>query len=122
VGYSRTLNPTSVNTSPAQTDWTTLQSQAMAGAIDLIANGTIQGQVHGLLYQPASNNYETDTTGLGPFTQAQLTAFVVAGDTLTLMGVPPGSGNRMALDMNLDGHKNGDQHRRLATRLISATH
>jgi YVTN family beta-propeller protein len=122
VGYSRTLNPTSVNTSPAQSDWTTLQSQAMAGTIDLIANGTIQGQVHGLLYQPASNNYATDTTGLGPFTQSQLTAFIVAGDTLTLMGVPPGSGNRMALDLNSDGVKNGDQHHRLATRIISATH
>jgi YVTN family beta-propeller protein len=122
VGYSRTLNTASVNTSPAQTDWATLQSQALAGTIDLIANGTIQGQVHGLLYQPASNNYATDTTGLGPFTQAQLTAFVVAGDTLTLMGVPPGSGNRMALDLNSDGVKNGDQHHRLATRIISATH
>jgi DNA-binding beta-propeller fold protein YncE len=122
TGYSRTLTSTSVNTSPAQTDWSTLQSQAMAGAIDLIANGTIQGQVHGLLFQPATNNYATDTTGLGPFTQAQLTAFIVAGDTLTMMGVPPGSGNRMALDMNSDGHKNGDLHRRLATKLISAAH
>ena len=109
-----------MNTPPAQSDWTTLQGQALAGTIDLIANGTIQGQLHGLLYQPASNNYVTDTTGLGPFTQAQLTAFVVAGDTLTLMGVPPGSGNRMALDMNSDGVKNGDQRHRLATKLISA--
>jgi hypothetical protein len=39
-----------------------------------------------------------------------------------MMGVPPGSGNRMALDMNSDGHKNGDLHRRLATKLISAAH
>jgi len=120
TGYSRTLNTASVNTPPAQSDWTTLQGQALAGTIDLIANGTIQGQLHGLLYQPASNNYVTDTTGLGPFTQAQLTAFVVAGDTLTLMGVPPGSGNRMALDMNSDGVKNGDQRHRLATKLITA--
>jgi len=109
VGYSRTLTSTSVATSPAESDWSTLQSRATAGDIDLIANGTIQGQVHGLLYLPASNNYESDTTGLGPFTQQQLTAFIQAGDTLTIMGVPPGSGVRLGIDRNLDGTLNGDE-------------
>jgi YVTN family beta-propeller protein len=116
TGYSRTLTATSVNTAPAQSDWTTLQSQAVGGNIDLIANGTISGAVHGLLYQPTSGTYETDTTGLGPFTQAQLTAFIVAGDTLTVMGVPPGSGSRMALDTDLDGIKNGDAPHKLTTK------
>jgi len=109
VGYSRTLTAVSVTTPPAQSDWSTLQAQATAGNIDLIANGTVQGKIHGLLYQPVPNNYETDTTGLGPFTQAQLTAFIQAGDTLTIMGAPPGSGIRMAIDRNLDGVKNGDE-------------
>jgi mono/diheme cytochrome c family protein len=109
VGYARTLTSASVTTAPAQSDWDTLQGQAVAGNIDLIAQGTLQGHIHGLLYQPASNNYETDTTGLGPFTQAQLTNFIKAGDTLTVMGVPPGSGERMALDRNLNGVKNGDE-------------
>jgi hypothetical protein len=80
----------------------------LAGNIDLIATGTVQGQIHGLLYLPAANTYQTDTTGLGPFTQAQLTTFIQNGDTLTLMGVPQGSGTRMALDGNLDGIWNGD--------------
>jgi DNA-binding beta-propeller fold protein YncE len=109
VGYSRTLTSTTVMTSPAQSDWNTLQSQAVAANIDLIAQGTIQGQIHGLLYLPATNNYETDMTGLGPFTQAQLTSFIQAGDTLTMMGVPPGSGVRMGIDRNLNGVKNGDE-------------
>jgi pentose-5-phosphate-3-epimerase len=61
-----------------------------------------------LLYQPASSNYETDTTGLGPYTQAQLTTFIQGGDVITIMGVPPGSGVRMGIDRNLDGVKNGD--------------
>ena len=108
TGYSRTLTNSTVNTSPAQTDWSTLQSQATAGNIDLIANGTIQGVVHGLLYLPSTGMYATDTTGLGPFTQAQLTTFIQNGDTLTIMGVPTGSGSRMAIDRNLDGVKNGD--------------
>jgi len=108
VGYSRTLTSANVTGSPAQSDWNTLQGQASASNIDLVANGTIQGQVHGLLYLPGTNNYQSDTTGLGPFTQAQLTAFIQGGDTLTIMGVPPGSGTRLGIDRNLDGVLNGD--------------
>jgi hypothetical protein len=58
VGYSRTLTSASVASSPAQSDWSTLQSQASVGNIDLIANGTIHGQVTGLLYLTATNNYQ----------------------------------------------------------------
>ena len=96
VGYSRTLTAATVGNSPSQNDWNILQSQASLGNIDLIVNGTVQDQVHGLLYVPANNNYQTGTTGLGPFTQAQLTTFIRNGDILTIMGVPPGSGQRMA--------------------------
>jgi len=116
VGYSRTLTSANVSSTPAQSDWTTLQSQASAGNIDLIANGTVQGQIHGLLYLPATNNYQSDTTGLGPFTQVQLTAFIQAGDTLTIMGVPPGSGTRLGIDRNLDGVLNGDAKPKAAAR------
>lgn len=41
-------------------------------------------------------------------TKAQLGSKVSDGDTLTLMGVPPGSGMRMALDRNEDGVLDGD--------------
>jgi YVTN family beta-propeller protein len=114
VGYSRTLNAANATGAPQQSDWTTLESRASKGDIDLIANGTIQGQIHGLLYLPATNNYETDTTGLGPFTRAQLQAFIVAEDTLTLMGVPPGSGLRMGIERRLNGVLNGDAANKLA--------
>jgi len=92
TGYSRTLTAATVTSGPAQSDWNTLQTVATAGSVDLVANGTIQGQIHALLFQPATNNYESDTAGLGPFTQAQLTAFIQGGDTLTVMGVPAGTG------------------------------
>jgi hypothetical protein len=92
-------------------DWSLLENQAVAGNVDLICQGTIGGQLHGLLYQPTTNNYQMDTTGLGPYTQAQLIAFIQGGDTLSFMGVPPGSGVRMALDRNLDGVMNGDARR-----------
>jgi YVTN family beta-propeller protein len=110
VGYTRTVTSANVTGDPTiASDWALLQSQATAGNIDLICQGTIQGQLHGCLYQPSANNYETDTTGLGPFTQAQLIAFIQAGDTLSIMGVPPGSGVRFGIDRNRDGIKDGDQ-------------
>jgi len=110
TGYSRTLTKTSVGGSPAQSDWSTLQTVATGGSIDLIANGTIQGKVTALLYQPANGNYITNT-GVGPYTQAQLTTFIDAGDTLTIMGVPYGSGSRM-MNTKLASFRNGTVQQR----------
>lgn len=110
VGYTRTLLSSNVNTSAVSNDWNILESQAAAGTnIDLIVKGTIDGQRHGMLYQPASNNYEPDTTNLPPFTRAQLVTKVSAGDILSIMGVPPGSGQRMGIDRNLNGVLDADE-------------
>jgi hypothetical protein len=90
VGYTLTLTAATVTGSTVQGQWTTLQSQAVSGNCDLIARGTIQGHVHGLLYQPPTNNYISDAGVV--YTQAQLQAFILAGDTLSFMGVYPGTG------------------------------
>jgi hypothetical protein len=90
VGYTITLTAANVNNKQEQSDWATLQSQASAANADLIARGTIQGHIHGLLYQPASNNYISDTQTL--YTQPQLQALIEKGDTLSFMGVYPGTG------------------------------
>jgi DNA-binding beta-propeller fold protein YncE len=89
VGYTITLTSANVNNHQEQSDWATLQSQAAAN-IDLIARGTIQGQVHGLLYQPGTGTYLSDTNA--QYTQAQLQAFILNGDTLSFEGVYPGTG------------------------------
>ena len=108
VGYTRTLTSATVD-SPATNDWNLLEGQAtVLTNIDLIVKGTIDGKVRGLLYQPGSNNYRTDKSGLGPFTRADLRAKIFAGDTLTFMGVPPGSGYRLGIDRNQDGVLDGD--------------
>ena len=91
VGFTITLTATSLTSPTAVTDWATLQSQAKAGNIDLIGRGTLKGQVHGLLYQPTSNNYLSDAGT--SYTQAQLESLVTAGDTLSIMGVYPGTGS-----------------------------
>ena len=109
VGFTITATKANVSSSPVVNNWTTLESQASAGSIDLIVKGTIQGQPHGLLYGTTTNNYLTDTTGLGPFTHAQLVSFVRGGDTLSPMGVPQGTGVRMGIDRNADGILDGDE-------------
>ncbi|MDQ2659886.1 MAG: hypothetical protein M3Y03_05650, partial [Verrucomicrobiota bacterium] len=108
VGYTRTVSGLNLNDSATNADWTLLQGQAVAGNADLIVKGTIDGKRHGLVYQPGSNNYKSDQTGLGPFTQTELKAKIQSGDTLSLMGVPPGSGTRMGIDRDLDGELDGD--------------
>jgi YVTN family beta-propeller protein len=109
VGYTITITAANVSNSLVVSNWATLESQATAGSIDLIVKGAIQGQPHGLLYDPVTNNYLADTTGLGPYTHAQLVGFIVAGDTLSPMGVPQGSGLRMGIERHGNSVLDGDR-------------
>lgn len=108
VGYTRTMTSANVNSSSITSDWALLQSQAVAGNIDLIIKGTANGQLHGFVYMPTTGTYKIDTVTQGPYTQAQLIALILAGDTMSIMGVPPGSGIRMGIDRNLGPILDGD--------------
>ncbi len=109
VGYTRTLVATNVNMPALLDDWTLLENQAAVSNIELIVKGTIDGIRHGPLYQPASANYKVDSTKLPPMSRSELAAKVLAGDTLSLMGVPPGSGNRAALDRDTNSIFDADE-------------
>ena len=108
VGYTRTLSSNNVATVSATQDWALLEAQATVTNIDLIARGTLDGARHGLLYQPPSGTYLPDTTNLTSLTHAQLLAKIQQGDSLTLMGVPPGSGRRLGVDRDEDGVLDSD--------------
>jgi hypothetical protein len=108
VGYSRTLTSANVATSSVTNDWLLLENQASVRNIDLIVKGTIDGQRHGLLYQTNTGTYRVDTTTLAALTHAQLYAKILAGDKLTIMGVPLGAGLRMGIDRDGDGILDGD--------------
>lgn len=108
VGYTRTLTPLNIDTGSVSNDWTLLENQAIVTNLDLVVKGTLDGRLRGLVYQRASNNYRADKTGLGPFTRAQLGGKVRAGDTLSVMGVAPGTGTRLGIDRNEDGLLDGD--------------
>lgn len=121
VGYSRTVTLSNVNTTSISNDWSLLERQASRRFVDpfilsgsvtnisLIATGTIDGERHSLLYQPSATSYVTDKTGVGPFTRPELAARILGGDTLTFMGVPAASGQRMALDRESNGLIDGDE-------------
>jgi YVTN family beta-propeller protein len=108
VGYTRTLSSTNVTSTSISNDWSLLESQAAAANIDLVLKGTLDGRLHGLLYQPGSANYKPDSTNLAALTRSQLTAKIQNGDRLSIMGVPPGSGVRMGIDHNEDGLLDAD--------------
>jgi hypothetical protein len=108
TGYTRSI--TAANLPSVGTDWSMLQGQAAAANIDLVINALINGERHGLLYRPATNDYVSDSSGVGPFTRAQLETMVTAGTArLSVMGVPPGSGVRFAIDRNLNSVADGDE-------------
>ena len=109
VGYTRTASASNLIDPTIQQDWTVLEGQAAVGHIDLIVTGTLGGQPHGLLYRPGSDDYVADSAALGPLTRDQLVLLVILGDTLSVMGVPPGAGPRMGLDRDLNGVLNGDE-------------
>jgi YVTN family beta-propeller protein len=112
VGYARTLTAASIDTASVSNDWNLLESQAaLLTNINLVIKGTIDGFQHGLLYQPASSNYRLDTVTMAPMTRSQLRSKVLAGDTLTILGVPPGSGTRIGIDRNENGVLDGDEPR-----------
>jgi hypothetical protein len=108
VGYTLTLTSSNIDDPETERQWVLLETQVSSNNIDLIVKGTLDRAHHGLIYRTGVYQYLSDTTGLGPFFRLQLAAKVRSGDTLSLMGVPPGSGLRMAVDRDLDGVLDGD--------------
>jgi DNA-binding beta-propeller fold protein YncE len=92
VGYAITLTSANVSNGTVTTNWSTLESQASGSNNDLIAEGSVGGQLVNLQYQPSLGEYTSTTSGVGPYTHANLITLVKDGATLTVMGVPFGSG------------------------------
>lgn len=109
VGYARTARPDNIARADLLRDWDLLENQARPPAnIDLVAKGVIGGRRRGFLFHPPTSSYLSDSTNGPALTRAQLVAEVAGGATLTLMGVPPGSGPRLGVDRNADGVLDGD--------------
>jgi hypothetical protein len=108
VGYARTISASNVTSLAVTRDWLLLERQAVSNNVQVTVKGTIDGRTRGFLYDAVRNRYYPDTTNMPAMTRAELEAKITAGDMLTVMGVPPGSGQRMGIDRNLDGVLDGD--------------
>jgi YVTN family beta-propeller protein len=110
VGYQFVLDQANASSPSVTGDFTLLTTRAAAGDLDLTAHGMVDGQSLSLLYQVAGQVFVSDRTGTGPFTQAQLVSRAQPGlASLAFTAVPPGTGNRIALDRDGDGTRNGDE-------------
>jgi len=107
VGHQVTMNPLTTGNPALATEIATLESQAAAGAIDLIVKGIRKGEARGFRYDGAA--YVSDRTADAPLTRAQLLAGVAAGNELTWLGVPPLVGVRMGIDRDEDGFLDRDE-------------
>ncbi|MCR9248732.1 MAG: beta-propeller fold lactonase family protein [bacterium] len=109
VGHQVTVDALNANAAATLATWNLLEARAAAGDIDLAVRGVLDGRRAGLLFDSANQHFVSDRTGDGPFTAQQLQQKAAAGQALlTLLGVPPGSGERLARDRDLDSRLDGD--------------
>ena len=76
--------------------------------VDLVAHGRVNGQPRGWLYQ-GGDLWKPDKAALPSISSAALRALGARGSEVVVMGVPRGSGTRMALDRDRDGYFDGDE-------------
>jgi len=113
VGYNLTVRPENLSSADLTNEWNTLEQQALQGRIDLIA----KAEFGGLLYDRASQNYKSDVQPDLTRSRAWVENQVSQGATMTLMGVPFGSGLRMGIDRDLDGSLDGTNRSKPALTL-----
>jgi len=85
----------------------TLVACANASDCNLIAHGRVNGARRNWLFTAGS--WHADRSGVADISSAALRALAAPGAELTVIGVPRGSGTRMALDRDRDGYPNGDE-------------
>jgi DNA-binding beta-propeller fold protein YncE len=87
-----------------------LIARADAGECDLVAKGRIGQLEVGFLYL-GNHRFATDRRSLPPISDAALRSIVASsGGALTYTCAPPGSGERIGIDRDLDGVLDGDEH------------
>ncbi|HEX6812463.1 MAG TPA: beta-propeller fold lactonase family protein, partial [Planctomycetota bacterium] len=110
VGYQFMLNQANAVSAELIADLNLVTSRATAGDLDLTAYGMLDGRLTGLLYDTSTGLFALDRTTAGPYTQAQLQSKALAGNAvLAFLAVTPGTGNRIAIDRDLDTTRNCDE-------------
>lgn len=127
VGHLRAVHGGNVASLGAE--WAVLEAQATVAAApfldptiysDLIVRLVVNGERRGFVYRPPTADYRSDRAGDGPFTRSALGAMIAGGATGFVMGVPRGSGVRLAVDRDADGVLDGDEPMPGVTLALSA--
>ncbi|MEM7235758.1 MAG: hypothetical protein AAF517_26550, partial [Planctomycetota bacterium] len=113
VGQQITLTSADLSAEPADrvSRYRLLRDRADVGDVDLVVHGLADGRVQGALYRANSGDsfsFQTDRESI-EVTQADLLNWLNAGAILTFTAVPPGSGERVAIDRDSDGILDGDE-------------
>jgi YVTN family beta-propeller protein len=108
VGYARTVTAANRAESAVLSDIALLEARAVASLVDcdVIARGRIGGADKVFLWTGTA--YQGETEAAGTSTRAALLASLGGADSLTFMGVLPGSGERLSVDEDEDIVLNGD--------------
>jgi DNA-binding beta-propeller fold protein YncE len=107
VGQQVTL--TAVNPTVVGPRINLLRARADVGECELVAKGRVLGHEVGFLYG-GSGQFSRDRQGQPPVSDSALRAYIIAnGGVLTYTCTPPGSGQRIGLDRDLDGFLDGDE-------------
>ncbi len=87
-----------------------LVDQPQARECDLVVNGVVDGVARGYLLDAATGRFIPDRLAEPPLESAALRALAqTAGQSLTFTCVPPGEGERLALDRDGDGYYDRDE-------------
>ena len=109
VGREITFSGANDNDSALVATTDTLRSQArVLGYCDLVARGRVNGVPRSWLYQ-GGDLWQPDVATDPTLATATLRGLGARGSEVTVLGVPLGSGTRMALDRDRDGYYNGDE-------------
>ncbi len=86
-----------------------LGARAAAGECDLVVKGVLAGESRGWVRLP-NGEFQSDRASEAPFTLPSFESLVASsGATFTLTCVPPGSGERIGIDRDLDGFYDRDE-------------
>jgi DNA-binding beta-propeller fold protein YncE len=86
----------------------TLQSLADVNTVGLVAKGWSNGQPRGWMYI-GGGSYRPDKTGDSDLSQLALLSMAGSGTEITFTGVVEGCENRLGIDRDLDGFRDGDE-------------
>jgi YVTN family beta-propeller protein len=86
-----------------------LYAAADSGQCDLVVLGKSGGLRRGWLYDGFAKNFRSDRAAEPVLSKAALRALAGTGSELTWFGVPPASGQRMALDRDRDTYRDRDE-------------